>query len=314
MQIVCLDTESLGPVDNLHLLEQYGSVTYFANTNPDERIHHIGNARIIITNKVRIDRSVMDACPNLQLICVAATGLNTIDLEAAAGKNIEVKNVTGYSTESVTQITFAILLSLMCHIEYFDKYVRTGAYSGSRSFTHYGRTFGELAGKQYGIIGLGVIGKRVAEVASAFGAHPVYYSTSGKNLSGSYPHLELDELLRTSDVVSIHAPLNDATRNLIHYEKIKLMKPSAYLINVGRGHIINEADLARALDEGLIAGAGLDVHSHEPTKADNPLLFIRERERLIQTPHIAWISNEARAVLVEKVVENVRTFVESHQG
>jgi glycerate dehydrogenase len=309
MRIVCLDIESLGPVKNLYLLEQHGTVRYFDNTEPDERLEHIGDADIIVTNKVRIDRAIMDACPSLKLICVAATGTNTIDLVAAGEKGIGVKNVAGYSTESVTQITFAILLSLMCHIEYFDRYVRSGGYAASRSFTHYGRTFQELSGKQFGIIGLGAIGRRVAEVASAFGASPVYYSTSGKNLNGPYPRLELDDLLRTSDVVSIHAPLNEHTRDLLNYSRIALMKPTAYLLNVGRGHIINEEDLARALDEELIAGAGLDVHSREPIKADNPLLTIRNRERLIQTPHIAWISDEARTLLVEKVAENISTFL-----
>ena len=310
MKIVCLDIESLGPV-SLSLFEKYGEVVYFDNTEPEETIAHIGGAEIIVTNKVRINREIMEACPNLRLICVAATGMNTIDLEAAAEKNIQVKNVSGYSTQSVTQITFAVLLSLMCHIEYFDRFVRSGEYAKSRLFTHYGRVFGELAGKQFGIIGFGAIGKRVAEVAAAFGAHPAYYSTSGKNLNAACPHLELDTLLRTSDVVTIHAPLNENTHNLIDYKRICLMKPTAYLLNMGRGNIINEADLARALDEERIAGAGLDVHGKEPIEADNPLLFIKNRERLIQTPHIAWISNEARTLLIEKVAENIRDFVES---
>ena len=310
MKIACLDIESLGPV-NLSLFEKYGEVVYFDNTEPEETINHIGSAEIIVTNKVRINREIMEACPNLRLICVAATGMNTIDLEAAAEKGIQVKNVSGYSTQSVTQITFAVLLSLMCHIEYFDRFVRSGDYAKSRSFTHYGRVFGELTGKQFGIIGLGAIGKRVAEVATAFGAHPVYHSTSGKNLNATYPHLELDNLLRTSDVVSIHAPLNKDTNNLIDYKRICLMKPTAYLLNMGRGNIINETDLARALDEERIAGAGLDVHGKEPIQANNPLLHIKNRERLIQTPHIAWISHEARTLLVEKIVENIRDFLAS---
>ena len=311
MRIVCLDIESLGPVPNISLFQKYGDVVYFDDTEPEDTADHIGDAEIIVTNKVRINRSIMEACPNLRLICVAATGMNTIDLEAAAEKGIQVKNVSGYSTQSVTQITFAVLLSLMCHVEYYNNFVRSGGYAQSRSFTHYGRIYGELAGKQFGIIGLGVIGKRVAEVAAAFGAHPVYYSTSGKNLNAPYPHLELDSLLRTSDVVSIHAPLNKDTENLICYKQICMMKPTAYLLNMGRGNIINEADLAQALDEERIAGAGLDVHGKEPIEANNPLLFIKNRERLIQTPHIAWISHEARTLLVEKVAENIRHFVES---
>ena len=308
MKIACLDIESLGSV-NLSPFEQYGEVVYFDNTEPEETIRNIGSAEIIVINKVRINREIMEACPNLRLICVAATGMNTIDLEAAAEKGIQVKNVSGYSTQSVTQITFAVLLSLMCKIEYFDRFVRSGEYAKGRSFTHHGRVFSELAGKQFGIIGLGAIGKRVAEVAAAFGAYPVYYSTSGKNFDTTYPRLELDALLRTSDVVSIHAPLNNNTQNLIDYKRICMMKPTAYLLNMGRGNIINEADLARALDEERIAGAGLDVHAKEPIEADNPLLFIKNRERLIQTPHIAWISHEARTLLVEKVAENIRNFV-----
>ena len=312
MKIVCLDVESLGPaVPNVSLFQQYGEVVYFDDTKPEETVDHIGSAEIIVTNKVRVNRAIMEACPNLRLICVAATGLNTIDIEAAAEKGIQVKNVSGYSTQSVTQITFAILLSLMCNIEYYNRFVRSGEYSKSNSFTHYGRMYWELAGKQFGIIGLGVIGKRVAEVAAAFGARPVYYSTSGKNLNADYQRLELDDLLRTSDVVSIHAPLNHDTKNLIDYRRICLMKPTAYLLNMGRGQIINEADLARALDEERIAGAGLDVHEKEPIQANNPLLSVKNRERLIQTPHIAWISNEARTLLVAKVAENIRDFLAS---
>ena len=273
---------------------------------------------MVITNKVLIDRSVMDACPELELIAIVATGMNNVDLDYAAQKRIAVKNVAGYSTESVTQCTFAMLFYLQNAGRYYDDYVRSGQYAASPVFTHLGRVFGELAGKTFGIIGLGTIGKRVAQVASAFGARVVYHSTSGKNLAvAEYPHLPLEELLKTADVVSIHCPLNDATRNLMTRERLSLMKPSAYLLNMGRGGIVDEAALAQAIDENRIAGAGLDVLSAEPIAADSPLLKVQNKEKLYITPHIAWASMEARRRLISRTAENIKNHFglnSSHPG
>ena len=231
MKIVFLDKSTVGNVSNLGLLEEFGEVSYYSETSSDQTIERSSDADIIITNKVIIDRQVMDANPCIKLICIAATGMNNIDLEYAAEKGITVKNVSGYSTHSVTQSTFAMLFTLLNSILYYDHYVKSGSYSKSNIFTHHGREFKEIKGKTFGIIGLGVIGQSVAKVADAFGCKVVYYSTSGKNTNQAYPCLDLDKLLSTSDIVSIHAPLNENTYNLIDLKKLKTMKPTAFLIS-----------------------------------------------------------------------------------
>lgn len=307
VKIVFLDTATVGLVDNLPEISALGEYTGYEMTRPDERIGRIKGHNVVITNKVIIDRNVMDACPELKLICVVATGMNNIDLGYAAEKGIPVKNVAGYSTESVTQCTFAMLFYLMNASRYYDDYVKAGRYAKSAIFTHLGREFGELSGKHFGIIGMGTIGRRVADVASAFGAKVSYTSTSGKNLDAAgYPHLPLEDLLRAADVVSIHCPLNDQTRNLLGETRLRMMKPTAYLLNMGRGGIVDEQALAQALDENRIAGAALDVLTAEPIAAESPLLQVRHPEKLFITPHIAWASREARHLLINRTVENIK--------
>ncbi len=308
-KIVFLDAKTLGNINIIGRLSTLGELINYDVTSAEQTIKRINGADIVITNKVVIDKKVIDACPSLKLICIAATGMNNVDLSYAAEKGIEVKNVSGYSTESVVQSTFALLLYLANNVRYYDDYTKMGDYTRSDIFTHFGRPFYELAGKQYGIIGLGNIGRRVAQVALAFGANVVYYSTTGKNLNNPYKHLTLGELLSTSDVVSVHCPLTNATKNMIDYNQIKLMKPSSYLINVSRGGIINEQGLARALNEGLIAGAGLDVLEKEPPEADNPLFNLKHPERLIVTPHLAWASIESRERLMEGIIKNILAFI-----
>jgi glycerate dehydrogenase len=308
IKIVFLDTITVGKVDNLAVIQSLGKYTGYEMTTPAQRIERIKGHNVVITNKVIIDREVMDNCPELELVCIVATGMNNVDLEYAAKKGITVKNVAGYSTESVTQCTFSMLLFLLNSSAYYDDYVRSGKYVSSPVFTHLGREFWELKNKFFGIIGMGTIGKRVAQVAEAFGAKVVYYSTSGKNLNvKSYQHLELSELLRTSDVVSIHCPLNKQTRNLLNESHLRMMKPTAYLLNMGRGGIVNELDLARAIDENLIAGAALDVLTSEPISADSPFLKVRNTHKLFITPHIAWASREARRLLIERTTANIRS-------
>jgi len=309
IKIVFLDSDSLGPGPDLGIFEKFGSFTAYPDTAPHQTIERVGDAEIVISNKVKIDRAVMDSCPKLQLICIAATGMNNVDLPYAAEKGIQVKNVAGYATESVAQVTFALLLSLLHHIAWFDHFVKSGNYSRWHSFTCYERGFSEISGKQFGIIGMGAIGKRVALIAEAFGAKVVYCSTSGKNQYDRYPSLPLPALLATSDIVSVHSPLNRDTYGLIKAEQLRTMKKSAILINTGRGKIVDEADLAEALNEGWIAGAALDVHAHEPIEADNPLLSLKEPERLIQTPHIAWAAIEARIRLTEQIARHIQTFL-----
>lgn len=309
IKIVFLDTETVGDVPNMNLFSALGEFVSYPLTLQQDRVKNIANADIVITNKVIIDREVMDACPNLKLICIAATGINNIDTEYAKAKGIAFKNVVDYSTESVAQLTITMILNLVGQISYFDSYVKSGAYTKSPMFTHLGRSFFELKGKRAGIIGLGNIGKRVAQLLEAFRMHIAYYSTSGNNTHNKYPREELDQLLRTSDIVSIHAPLNDKTRNLIDLAKLKIMKPSAILINVGRGGIVSEADLVQAINHGFIAGAGVDVFEQEPMLPSSPLLQADFPEKFVFTPHIAWASTEARTKLIEKIAENIKQFL-----
>ena len=297
----------------MHLLEQFGEVAYYATTSRAQTMERVKDAGVVITNKVVLDRGIIEQCVNLKLICVAATGTNNIDKVAAQERGIAVKNVTGYSSNSVAQGTFALVLHLLNNIPYYDEYVKQGAYSRSDIFTHLEKPFWELNGKRFGIIGLGQIGRQVAKIAKAFEMEVVYYSASGQNTQQPYLRLELEELLRTSDIVSIHAPLNGYTSNLINYNRLRLMKKSAILINAGRGGIINEADLARALDEELIAGAGIDVFEKEPINIGNPLLQVRNKEKLALTPHVLWSGMEARTLLIEKVCDNIREFLKEKQ-
>lgn len=313
MKLVFLDTLTVGDVKNLHLFKKFGEVDYYETTSPGETLERVKKADVIISNKVVVDRNTIKQTPNLKLICVAATGTNNIDKAAAKERGIEVKNVADYSTNSVAQGTFAILLQLINQVSYFDNYVKSGEYSQSPIFTHLGKSFFELTEKRFGIIGLGNIGRKVAKIAEAFGAEVVYYSASGQNNDQPYLRLELNEFLQTSHIVSIHAPLNDYTANLINYDRLLLMKKSAILINAGRGGIVNEHDLAQALDEGLIAAAGIDVFEREPIGSDNPLLKVRNKEKIVLTPHLTWASIEARTLLIEKVAENIKGFLKEKE-
>lgn len=297
----------MGDVPNIGVFNTLGEFVSYDVTKPVQTVERLKDTEVAITCKVVIGKQEIDQLHHLKLICVAATGLNNIDSDYAREKGIEVKNVSAYSTNSVAQATFSMVLALLNHIQYFDIYVKSGGYAANDMFTHIGRQVTELNGKTFGIIGLGAIGKKVADIAKAFGCKVVYYSPSGKNQSAEYQIVEMNELLRISDVVSIHSPLNDLTRNLINYEKLSLMKRSAIIVNMARGGIVNENDLASALNEGLIAGAGTDVYSVEPIEADNPLLNVSDKEKLILSPHSAWTSVEARTLLIERIAENIRS-------
>jgi glycerate dehydrogenase len=305
---VFLDKKTIGEVTNFNLLHKLGTVDVYENTQEDEVVSRAEGKEVIITNKVVVNREMMETLPDLKLICVAATGTDNIDLEYAKEKGITVKNVVSYSTESVAQSTFAMLLHLLNRISYYEAYVKSGAYARGDIFTHHGPAFWELNGKRLGVIGLGNIGRRVARIAEGFGMEIVFYSTTGRNNNINFRRFDLDTLLGTSDVVTIHAPLTETTRDLIDFEKMKLMRPCAIILNTGRGGIINEADLARALNENIIAGACIDVLSTEPIKSNNPLLKVVDREKILITPHMAWASLEARARLIEGVVRNIEQF------
>ena len=251
----------------------------------------------------------MQKSPNLKLIAIAATGMNNVDLASAKALNIVVKNVAGYSTTSVVQHTFTMAFSLIGKLSYYNRSVINGSWSDSNLFTDVSEPFNEIAGKSWGIIGLGTIGKEVARIAEVFGATINYYSTSGKNKINDYHHYELEELLAKSDILSIHCPLNEQTQNLLNSNNLHLLKEGAILLNLGRGGIINETDLAITLDNQKIY-VGLDVLSKEPIEKKNPLIHIKNRDQLLITPHIAWASVEARRNLLAGIINNIKDFID----
>ncbi|MBD3801282.1 MAG: D-2-hydroxyacid dehydrogenase [Campylobacterales bacterium] len=307
MKIVLLDTLTYGDAD-LGGFDAFGEVDVYETTAPEATAERIANADVIVTNKVVITDEMMAATPTLKLICVAATGTNNVDIPAAEARGIAVKNVAGYSTDSVIQHTFSMLFYLLGHSRYYDSYVKNGDWARSELFTHVGRPFHEIKGKTWGIVGLGEIGRGVAAVAKAFGAEVRYYSTSGKNDNADYEKVTLSRLLEESDIVTIHAPLNASTKGLIGHSELLIMKDGALLLNLGRGGIVDERALAAILDAKPLY-IGLDVLEKEPMSADHPLMQIKHKERLYITPHIAWTSVEARDALIAKVIENIRTFV-----
>ncbi|MCS7005504.1 MAG: D-2-hydroxyacid dehydrogenase [Cytophagales bacterium] len=306
--IVFLDTDTLELPESLKELHSIGNLILYSCTLPDQTIDRSRQADVIITNKVVISKDVIEACSNLKLICIAATGMNNVDVEYAEKKGIVVKNAVGYSTNSVAQCTFALLFELIHRVSYYDAFVKSGAYSQQPIFTHIGKGFEELTNKKFGIIGLGNIGRKVAEIATIFGARVSYFSTSGVKREEKYPSETLEQLLSTSDIVSIHAPLNERTKGLIRYKELKMMKPTSYLLNMGRGGIIVERDLYQVLEEGHLAGVALDVFEREPIDMHHPFLTIKSRERLLLTPHIAWTSLQARQRLVQIMIDHIRYF------
>lgn len=306
-KIVVLDSKTLGNV-NFDKLKEFGEVVLYEKTKAEEIEERVKDASIILTNKVVLNKDNLKNAEKLEIICETATGFNNIDTEYAKSKNIAVTNVAGYSTPTVAQHTFATLLHLYDKIGYYDEFVKSGEYSKSGMFTNLDKPFNDIEGKKWGIVGLGNIGKKVAKIAEAFGAEVVYYSTSGKNNNSDYKRVELDELLSESDIISIHSPLNTNTQGLFNYDNLKKMKKSSVLINMGRGPIVVEKDLAKALDENIIAGAGLDVFSVEPIPEDSPLLKIKNKEKIVMTPHIAWASIEARERLFNDLIENIKAF------
>lgn len=311
MKILILDGATFGEDIDISKFNELGEVIVYAESTKQQVLERLKNVNpdAVIVNKIVMGKEEMYTASNLKIILEAATGYNNIDIECAKALNIRVANVAGYSTMSVVQHTFAHLFYLYEKMRYYDDYVKSGDYSNSTIFTNFGNVFNELAGKTWGIVGLGNIGRRVADVAKAFGCKVVYYSASGNTYDTEYEKVELDDLLKNSDIISIHAPLNKYTENLMNYENFKKMKNTAYLINMGRGPIVNEVDLAKAINEGEIAGAGLDVLTKEPMSADNPLLTIKDSNKLVITPHNAWATYEARVRLLDEIYNNLKSFI-----
>jgi len=308
VNLVFLDRKTLGDDIGLEQFEQFGEITTYDSTKLTQTIQRVQGATIVITNKVVIDKEVMDNS-DIKLICIAATGMNNIDLEYAKEKNIVVKNVSGYSTSSVAQITFAFALEFVQKINYYDNYVKSGGWENSDIFTNLDKPFYELTGKTWGIIGLGNIGKSVAKVADAFGCNVQFFSTSGANNDTTYSKKTLEELLKTSDIISIHSPLNNDTSNLINKTNISTLKDGAILLNLGRGGIVNEQDITDAINDNTDVYYGTDVVSKEPIEKNSPLLTIKNKEKVLFTPHIAWASKEARARLLNGIEDNIKEFV-----
>lgn len=311
MKIVILDGFSVNPGDlSWNAIQSLGTCEVYERTLPDEVIARAKDADAILTNKVIIRKETMDALPALKYIGVLATGYNTIDIQAARERGIVVTNIPAYGTDSVVQMVFAHLLNITNRVEHYTEEVRRGNWTQCKDFTFWNTPLIELKGKTMGIVGLGNIGTAVARVAMAFGMQVLAVTSKKKEMlpSGIIP-VTKERLFRESDVISLHVPLTEDTRNLVDAQILSWMKPSAILINTGRGPLVNEIDLAVALREGRIFAAGLDVLSSEPPKADNPLLTA---PNCYITPHIAWATKEARSRLVEIATENLKGFISGH--
>lgn len=304
MKIVFLDAGTMG-TSSLAPIESQGELVAWPNSTPEESVARVSDCDVLIVNKIKVNDRLLDAAPRLRLVCEAGTGINNIDVDACERRGVLVRNVAGYSTDSVVQETFMHILNLLGNGAYFDEVVKSGAYSRSGLFTDYSRPFIEITGKTLGVIGLGAIGSKVARIGTAFGMKVVYYSTSGTSHSTEYPSVPLERLMRESDVISVHAPYNERTAGLVGEKELRMMKPKAIIVNMGRGGIVVEDALAKVIDEGVIGGAGLDVYSVEPIPADHPLLHTRHPERLSLTPHVAWASIEARERLIQSIADNI---------
>lgn len=308
MKIVFLDAKSIGEDIDLSGYEALGKVIKYDFSTPEEAAERVKDADVLVINKVPINEQTIGGAERLKLVCVTATGTNNLDKEYLNKRGIAWRNVAGYSTESVAQHTFAMLFYLLEHLPYYDEYVKSEKYVEDRLFTHFDRKFSQLDKMTWGIIGLGAIGRRVADIAKFFGCRVIYYSTSGKNDQPGYERVDFDTLLSQSDIVSVHAPLTPQTENLMDKAAFFKMKSSAIFLNVGRGPIVVEEDLAQALEQREIAAAGLDVLCVEPMSSESPLKRIKDSDKLLITPHIAWASVEARTRLMEIILGQIKEF------
>ena len=309
MKIAVLERNSVGTDIPVSCYEDFGEVTYFRNTVEEDAAEHVADADIVIANKAPLNEATLKDCPNVKLICEFATGFDNVDLAYCKSRGIKVANVKDYSTPAVAQHTIALALYLMEHLPAYDAYVKGGAYGAQDRFSNFDLPFAELEGKTWGIIGMGNIGRKVAEIARAFGCNVIFYSVTGKSTVTEYEQVSKEELLARSDVLSIHCPLSDLTRNLIDGDALRQMKKTAVLINVARGPVVDNDALYEALENGTIAAAGLDVLREEPIRETNPLSKIQDSNRLIITPHMAWASTESRIRLVDEVYQNIQAFL-----
>lgn len=313
MKIVELDRETLGYDIDTSVLKTIGDFEEHEAADLETTREYIKDADVIIFNKTRMNEELLKDAPNVKMLAITATGFDNIDLEYCKSRGIAAANVKAYSTPAVAQHTFAMALFVLEKISYYDEYVKSGRYSSQSGFCNFDEKYNELSGKTWGIIGMGNIGRSVAKIAEAFGCKVIFYSASGNSTCTDYERVELETLLKESDVLSIHCPLSDRTRNLINRDTLKLMKRNAILINVARGPVVNDADLAEALNNGTIAGAGLDVLGVEPMEKDNPLGLIKDSRKLLITPHMAWASVESRQRCFDEVLLNIKAFIEGRE-
>lgn len=308
MEIVILERDSVGTDVQIDCLKDLGNVTVYPNTFAGQVEERIRNADIVIANKAPLGEETLKNAQSVKLICEFATGYDNVDLEYCRKRGIKVANVVDYSTSAVAQHTFALCFYVLEKLNHYDNYVKSGEYASQSRFSNFDLPFTELDGKVWGIVGMGNIGKKTAQIAEAFGCKVIFYSASGNSSCTDYERVELEDLLKRSDFLSLHCPLSERTRNLIDLTALKKMKKTAILINVARGPVVNDEDLYTALTEGIIAGAGLDVTGTEPMKESNPLSRIKDSNKLIITPHLAWASTEARNRVVEETYKNIQAF------
>lgn len=309
MKLVILERNSVGTDVDVSCFEKFGEVTCYPNTVAANTSERVKDADIILANKAPLNESTLKDAPNVKLICLLATGFDNVDLAYCKSRGIKVTNVVNYCTSTVAQHTLLLALALSEKIAFYDDYVKSGAYSAQDRFSNFDRTFYDLEGKTWGIIGMGTIGRRVAGLAQAFGCRVIFYSASGKSTCTDYERVEFDTLLQESDILSLHCPLSDRTRGLINKDALSKMKETAILVNVARGPVVDTRALYDALVTDQIAGAGLDVLEQEPMAKDNPLAQIKDSTKLIITPHMAWASLESRTRLVDEVVKNIEAFL-----
>ena len=307
MKIVILDKKSIGEDTPLSVLDKFGEVVCYDESSPLEAISRSFDADVIILNKIKVTRELMNSAKNLKLICVFATGYDNIDIQAAKELGIGVCNVPGYSTDSVTLFTISTVLALSSHLIEYNEYVRSGAYSSSGIPNRLTPVYHEISGKTWGIIGYGNIGRAVGRVAEALGAKVIVYK---RTPTADAHNVDIDTLCRESDIITVHCPLNKESLGLINCERLNLMKPGVILVNEARGAVLDEEATARAVEEGKIAAFGCDVYSQEPFSADHPYYRIKEMKNVILTPHAAWGSYEARERCINIIADNISSFID----
>ena len=305
MKITVLDAATLGEDLDVSLFEELGDLTVYRATASNETVAHLEGTDVAVLNKVKLTADVLSKAPTLKLICLCATGYDNVDLAYCRSAGIAVCNVVGYSTQCVAQVTLAMALSLMTHLEEYTSAVRNGSYTRSGVANRLTPIYREIAGKTWGIVGFGNIGKQVGAVAQAMGCKVL---VNKKTPIDDWNCVDLETLCRKSDIISIHTPLNESTRNLLDREKIALMKPSAIVINVARGAVTDEEALADAIEQGRIGALGADVYSIEPLPQEHPFQRILHLPNVCLTPHMAWGGWETRQRLVREVAENIRAF------